>query len=486
MQESTDREPSDPASLRAWKAQIQAGAAGNRAEQQVWPGRGPRIHPGRHSSVDLMKSILFHRGRLAVLGLLWALVRSAAAQDFQMILEPATQTLVPGQTASFVVSLSPFAGFSTNVTLSVVSLPAGVTAVFSPNPVQPPGTSILTRTAATNAAAGPFTLNVAAAGGGITNTTSSSVTVNFGLLPTCAGAITGVVTDVETGLPIPNATVATTEQSLVETTTGTNGAYGFAGLALGADNAPLSYGMTASAPGYWNSSSNAYAVCGATNTANLQLLHQLYGSISGTVTIQGGGPAAGVKVQVAGPSYPSTVTDGNGAFHVSGLLLDNNNAPADYSLTAQPAGCWMVEGGGAVYANSNPVVNLVAEPVCFLTVTRSVVYADTLLPATNAYVAVSGGSGSVSANTDAQGNYAFTNVTLGPDNTPDPAGQVTVSASGYHTYTTNLAFNTCGVTVSAGVIYLTPLPRENYGNLSGHVYDFRNFRDLRVIFHWVG
>ena len=394
-----------------------------------------------------------------------------------MTLQPVAQTLVPGHAASFIVSLSPFSGFSAKVTLSVVSLPAGVTAVFSPNPVQPPGTSILTLTAATSAAAGSFSLNVSAAGGGITNTTSSSVTVNFGLLPTCGGAITGLVSDVETGLPIRGAFVGLPGSGIppIETYTDTNGIYVLTGLPLGTDNAPIDYSLDASAPGYYNSynsNSRAYAVCGATNTANLQLLRQLYGSVSGTVTIQGGGPAAGATVHISGAGSVSVVTDTNGNFQGAGLALGYPNSPTDYSLNVQPAGCWMTFSNAYVYGNSNTVLNLVAEPVCYLTVTGGVVYADTLLPATNAYITVTDGLGYAGGYADAHGNYALTNVTLNSGDRPFQT-VVSISANGYNSGTTNVALNTCGVTVSAGVVYLAPNPRPNYGNLSGHVYDLQ-------------
>src|ERR1700749_4671589 len=109
--------------------------------------------------------------RLPVLlaGIFLALVQAVAAQNFTLVVEPDSVTLVPGESASFVISSTPTGGFSTNITLSVTNLPSGVTASFSPNPIKPPATSVLTLTATTNAATGNFTLDVIAVGGGITN-----------------------------------------------------------------------------------------------------------------------------------------------------------------------------------------------------------------------------------------------------------------------------------------------------------------------------
>ena len=140
-----------------------------------------------------------------VLFLAAALTQPASAQDFTLTIEPASLTLVPGQSASFVVSLAPFAGLSNQVTLSVSNLPSNVTATISPQSLTPPAASILTLSAAAEAQLGSFSLDIVAAGGGITNDTSSSVTVNFGLLPVCTGAIAGQVTDIQTGQAVAGA-----------------------------------------------------------------------------------------------------------------------------------------------------------------------------------------------------------------------------------------------------------------------------------------
>src|ERR1700678_2239505 len=123
-----------------------------------------------------------------------AFIQSAIAQDFTFTLEPQTLTLVPGQTASFVIYLTPLNGFTNPVTFSATNLASGVTATFYPQPVVPPGTSLLTLTAATNATTGDFSLELAATGGGITHTLTNNVSVSFGLLPTCYGAFQGTVT----------------------------------------------------------------------------------------------------------------------------------------------------------------------------------------------------------------------------------------------------------------------------------------------------
>jgi hypothetical protein len=74
--------------------------------------------------------------------------------------------------------------------------------------VTPSGLSTLTLSAAADAPqGGPFALTITATGRGISHTAQPSITINFGLVPLCFGAFTGVVTDTVSGSPIPTASV---------------------------------------------------------------------------------------------------------------------------------------------------------------------------------------------------------------------------------------------------------------------------------------
>ena len=87
-----------------------------------------------------------------------------AAPAFSVSTKPETATLQQGNSVQYTVTVSPETGFTSDVTLSISSLPAGVTGVFSPNPVNAasatPWTSILTLTAAPDAAAGTANFSV--------------------------------------------------------------------------------------------------------------------------------------------------------------------------------------------------------------------------------------------------------------------------------------------------------------------------------------
>jgi uncharacterized repeat protein (TIGR01451 family) len=406
---------------------------------------------------------------LAVFVMASALAGEASAQDFTFSLEPSLLTLVPGQSASFVVSVTPLDGFTQAVTFIVSNLPSGVTASFSPAALIPPGTSLLTLVATTNASNGAFTLDVTGVGGGITNTVSSSVSVSFGLLPICTGAFQGTVTDIQTGLPVPNATINAGGYSA---TANASGEFLITNLPLASsENLPEYYTVSASRSNYWSSYTNAYAVCAATNIVNLQMLLQQEGSISGVVTAEGGEPLSNVTVTVSYPDGQSMVTGTNGAFQFEDVSLGNNNAPAYYAIYAQSQGYWEVSTNIIVQGNSNAVVDLVATPICYATVTGSVVYSDTGLPATNLPVSVSTGNG-IYTTTDSQGNYTVTNAILGTDNVP-VNGSVEASAAGYYASSTNIMVSNCNQTVTAPVLRLTPVPviHYNYGAITGVVLD---------------
>src|SRR5580692_6944875 len=119
----------------------------------------------------------------AMLAMVLGMTGAASAQDFNFTIQPSEITVIPGQSSSFLVSVTTTGGFTNAVTFSVSNLPSGVTASFSPNPITPPGQMLLTLTASDSATAGSNTLYFTGIGGGITNTTSTTATVEIGLVP---------------------------------------------------------------------------------------------------------------------------------------------------------------------------------------------------------------------------------------------------------------------------------------------------------------
>lgn len=108
--------------------------------------------------------------------------------DFSLTATNASVT--PGGTGTSTITVVPSGGFTGSVTLSVGTLPTGVTAAFSPNPTT--GTSTLTFTAAASATTGPATVTVTGTSGTLTHTASLTLTVGAVQQPDFSLAATNV------------------------------------------------------------------------------------------------------------------------------------------------------------------------------------------------------------------------------------------------------------------------------------------------------
>ncbi len=102
--------------------------------------------------------------------------------DFSIACSPSSLVLPRNQSRSTTCTVTSAAGFSSAVTLSCGSLPAGVSCSASPNPVTPPAngsaSSTVTYTATASATLGTFTTSVSGSGGGLTRSTNVTLTVN--------------------------------------------------------------------------------------------------------------------------------------------------------------------------------------------------------------------------------------------------------------------------------------------------------------------
>jgi hypothetical protein len=98
--------------------------------------------------------------------------------SFTLSANPNTVSVAQGSQGTSTITVTPVNGFSGNATLSASGLPSGVTAGFSPNPTGT--TSTLTLTASGTAALGTSTVTITGVSGGITQTTTLSLTVTVG------------------------------------------------------------------------------------------------------------------------------------------------------------------------------------------------------------------------------------------------------------------------------------------------------------------
>jgi hypothetical protein len=99
----------------------------------------------------------------------------------RLAVQPASQTVVAGSTTTFTASITPVSWLTNSVTLSVVGLPAGVSAAFSPPSVSGSGSSTLSLTPG-YVTPGSYPVTIIASGDGLTNTSSVTLTISLGLL----------------------------------------------------------------------------------------------------------------------------------------------------------------------------------------------------------------------------------------------------------------------------------------------------------------
>jgi len=101
---------------------------------------------------------------------------------FMIEVNPASQSVTQGQTASYSVNVTPLNGFNSQVSLSVSGLPSGANGVFSNPSGTPNFTSTLTVTLTGNVSAGSYTLTVTGSGGGLSQVANLVLTVNAALV----------------------------------------------------------------------------------------------------------------------------------------------------------------------------------------------------------------------------------------------------------------------------------------------------------------
>lgn len=99
------------------------------------------------------------------------------AFDFSISASPTSQTVPPGQSASFRIAVTLVGGSTQPVGLSVEGLPFGASASFSPTAGNPNFASALTITTSPRTPLGTYTLTILGTGGGITRSATVTLTV---------------------------------------------------------------------------------------------------------------------------------------------------------------------------------------------------------------------------------------------------------------------------------------------------------------------
>jgi subtilase family serine protease len=101
--------------------------------------------------------------------------------SFSLTANPSSLSVEQGNTGTSTITVTPYDGFSGNVTLSASNLPSGVTAAFNPNPIAT--TSTLTLTVGSSTATGTYSIGISGVSGSVSNQTSISLKVTVALNP---------------------------------------------------------------------------------------------------------------------------------------------------------------------------------------------------------------------------------------------------------------------------------------------------------------
>jgi Domain of unknown function (DUF1929)/PKD domain len=97
--------------------------------------------------------------------------------DFSVSVSPASLTVSRGSNGTYTVTISPGAGFTSTVGLSVSGLPRRTSASFSPSSITGSGSSTLTVNTNRKTPTGTFTLTITATSGGLTHTQQVTLTL---------------------------------------------------------------------------------------------------------------------------------------------------------------------------------------------------------------------------------------------------------------------------------------------------------------------
>ncbi len=100
--------------------------------------------------------------------------------DFILSASPSSQTISPGNSTSYTVSVAPQNGFSGNVAFSVAGQPAGATPSFNPTSVTGSGTSTLTVATTSSTATGNSTLTITGDSGSLSHTANVALNISSG------------------------------------------------------------------------------------------------------------------------------------------------------------------------------------------------------------------------------------------------------------------------------------------------------------------
>ncbi len=259
------------------------------------------------------------------------------AQDFALAVSPGSQTVVPGGSASYSVSLSRTGGFAGTVALSATGLPSGASASFSPASVTGTSSSLtVSTTGAVGVGSYPFTIK--GTSGSLTRTTSatlvvqSSVQADFavGVSPSSRTVTAGGGTTYTVSITGSGGFAASVGLSVSGLPGGVSSGFSPASLTSGSSTLTLTTGALLAAGSY------PFTITGTSGS----LVH----SVGASLVVQTGSATGDFSISVspASATVPSTGSTqftvsitGSGGFSGS-VALSNSTPPSGMSLSFSP------------------------------------------------------------------------------------------------------------------------------------------------------
>jgi len=115
------------------------------------------------------------------------MTRAADTPDFSLSVSSSVVSLTRNSNANLMITTSVAGSFDNALTLTATGQPAGVSVTFTPSSVAAPGAALTTMNInVSNAASGTYPIMVTATGGGITHTSTVTLTVASGRVPQSA------------------------------------------------------------------------------------------------------------------------------------------------------------------------------------------------------------------------------------------------------------------------------------------------------------
>jgi uncharacterized membrane protein len=341
---------------------------------------------------------------------------------FSIVISPGTQTITAGNSTTYTVAASAVNGFSGSVTLSTGTLPSGISATFSPNPVAAGSSSTMTISSTASAAVGTYSLPVNGTSGSLTNTANPSpILIVNPVPPNFSVAAT----------PSSSTVVAGAKATYTFTTTAINGFTGV--VSLSASGLPTGATAAFSPTSITGSGSSTLTVTTSTSTPAGTYTLTLTG-VSGSLT-----SSAKVTMVVRTQSFsiavsPSSATAAIGSaatYTVTTTALNGFDGIVTLSVVTPPSNSSVSFSPATITGSGSSK----------LTITTT----GNTLPGTYTF-SIKGTSGSLTATTTATLVVTGTNFTL----SASPETE-TVTAGGSTTYTVKAA----GVSGFTGTIALS-------------------------------